>query len=121
MKQFILNNFKPISLTLLIILVISFIVNLICNYRENKLLEEIKKEKGLIEKLKQESVFWKTKSEIYEKESKEYIDIIEKSKQNITTIINKYDEKRDSVHLLSDDESIQFLSERLNDKKSGYR
>lgn len=121
MKQFILNNFKPILLILLVVVLLFFVLNLVEKYREDKLLEEIKKEKQLIEKLKQESVFWKTKSEIYEKESKEYIDIIQKSKQNITTIINKYDEKRDSIHLLSDDESIQFLSERLNDKKSGYR
>lgn len=120
MKRFLLENIKPISLFILGILVICITFTYVQNYREDKLKEEIKKEKEKIQRLEKEAVFWKTKSEMFEKESKEFKDIVEKSKQNITTIINKYDEKRASVTSLNDDESIDFLSERL-DKKGNSR
>ena len=55
---------------------------------------------------------------MYDTLSKSYKDIVEKSKQSITTIINKYDEKRSSIATLNDDESIKFLSDRLNQKNS---
>lgn len=116
MKNFILKNIRPILLIISIILGIYFIYRSVDMYTENRIEKRIKEEKAKIETLKQEAVYWKTKSEMFENESKTYKEIIEKSKQNITTIINKYNEKRTSISTLSDDESIQFLSDRLNQK-----
>lgn len=118
MKEFILKNIKPILLVLSIIVGIYLIYRGIDMYTENRIEKRIKEEKAKIEVLKQEAIFWKTKSEMFENESKTYKDIVEKSKQNITTIINKYDEKRTSVSTLNDDESIKFLSDRLNQKSN---
>jgi hypothetical protein len=114
MKKFILDNFKTILILLSIIIGLYFIYVVFDTYTENKIEKRIKEEGIKIEKLKQEAIYWKTKSEMFEKESKSFKEIIEKSKQNITTIINKYDEKRNSIRDLNDDESIKFLSERLN-------
>ena len=118
MKEFILKNIKPILLVLSIIVGIYLIYRGIDMYTEDRIEKRIKEEKAKIEVLKQEAIFWKTKSEMFENESKTYKDIVEKSKQNITTIINKYDEKRTSVSTLNDDESIKFLSDRLNQKSN---
>lgn len=119
MKELMIKNSKIILGVLIIILSLYIIFNLIFQYKENKLKEEIRKEKEKIEILKQESVFWRTKSELFEKESKKYKEIVEKTKQNITTVINNYNEKRDSINNLNDDESIKFLSEKLNKKGNG--
>ena len=119
MKNFILKNIKPIIVILSIIVGLYFIYLGINKYTDSKIEQRIKEEKIKIETLKQEAVYWRTKSEMFENESKSYKEIIENSKQNITTIINKYDEKRASVHTLNDDESIKFLSDRLNQKGSG--
>lgn len=119
MKDLILKNSKIILGVLIILLSLYIIFNLIFQYKENNLKEEIREQKGKIEILKQESVFWRTKSELFEKESKKYKEIVEKSKQNITTVINNYNEKRDSINSLNDDESIKFLSEKLNQKGNG--
>jgi hypothetical protein len=118
MKKFILNNFKTLLIILSILIGLYFIYMTIDNYVQNRIEDRIKEEGVKIEKLKQDAVYWKTKSEMFEKESKSFKEIVEKSKQNITTIINKYDEKRSSIHDLNDDESIKFLSERLNKKNS---
>ena len=118
MKNFILKHIKPISIVVGIIL-ISYLIYLgVDMYTQNKINERINEEKKKIEKFEKESIYWKTKSEMAEKESKDLKDIVEKSKQNITTIINKYDEKRNTTNNLSDDESIKYLSDRLNKKDS---
>lgn len=118
MKDLISKNIKKIGVVLAILIVIYFIYQSITLYTENKIEKRINEEKQKIETLKQEAVYWKAKSEVFENESKSYKDIVEKSKQSITTIINKYDEKRSSIATLSDDESIKFLADRLNQKNS---
>lgn len=118
MKNFILKNIKTILLILSIIIGVYLIYRGIDIYSESRIEKRIKEEKAKIEILKQEAIHWKTKSEMFENESKTYKEIIEKSKQSITTIINKYDEKRTSVNTLNDDESIKFLADRLDQKSS---
>lgn len=118
MKDFIIKNIRTILIIVTIMGGIYLIYRGIDIYSENRIEKRIKEEKAKIESLKQEAIYWKTKSEMFENESKTYKEIVEKSKQSITTIINKYDEKRTSVSTLNDDESIKFLSDRLNQKGS---
>lgn len=118
MKDFVIINFKYILIFLSILIGSYFIYSIINNFTENRIEGRIKEEKNKIESLKRDVVYWKTKSEMFENESKNYKLIVEKSKQNITTIINKYDEKRVSVRDLDIDESIKFLSKRLNQKNN---
>lgn len=118
MKNFVVKNIKPILLILSIIVGVYIIYSVFDTYSENRIEKRIKEERAKIEILKQEAVFWKTKSEMFENESRNYKQIVENSKQNITNIVNKYDEERTSVTSLNDDESIKFLAKRLNQKSN---
>lgn len=118
MREFFLVNFKYILLTILTLIILFSAYKVFNLYAENRINERISKERERINELKIKSIYWELKSKMFEQESKNYKEIIEKSKQNITNIINKYDEKRNTVSSLNDDKSIEFLSERLNKKDS---
>ncbi len=118
MKDLIKKYIKPIGIIIGVIILGYLIYLGIDTYTQNKIEKRIDEEKKKIEKFEKESIYWRVKSEMAEKESKDLKDIVEKSKQNITTIINKYDEKRNSTNHLSNDESIKYLSDRLNKKDS---
>jgi uncharacterized protein (DUF2164 family) len=118
MKKFFLDNFKYIIFFISFLILIYIIYSLVNGYLENKIEEKIKDKKEQIVKLEKDVIYWRLKSERLETESKDLRTIIEKSKQNITTIINKYDEKRSDIDKLNDDESIKFLSNKLGQKDS---